>query len=167
MIKKLGFLVFAFLAFSCEDPPEITKNKNLLRNQGPPVVGVEGRFAIDRWSWEGVPLGTENDPEDQEEAEVIFHGVEIEFFYDRLINHGATTFEYKNSDGRILTGTWKYDGSESILSMTFYEDWGSPILTRDKTALFDVHEINETILEMRFTELPESKNAILIFVHKG
>lgn len=167
MIKKLGFLLFGFLAFSCGDSPEIAKNRNPFPNNASPTTGVTERFALNRWSWEGVPRGTEDDPEDQEEAEAIFQGVEINFFYDPLVNHGITTFEYKNKDGRMLTGTWDFDMSDSILSMTFDEDWDSPILTRGKTALFDVHQITETILEMRFTELPESKNAILIFVHKG
>ena len=167
MIKKLGFPLLFMWVVSCGDPPEITKNKNLFPNNPSAGTGTTERFTLSKWSWEGVPRGTEDDPEDQEEARTIFHGVEITFFSDPLVNHGTPTFEYKNKDGRILTGFWNFDGSDSILSMTFDEDWGSPILTQGKTALFDVHQITETILEMRFTELPESKNAILIFVHKG
>ena len=163
MIKKLGILGL-LLGLSCGEPPEITRNKNPFPNPG--SAGIKDRLATATWSWEGVPLGTEDDVEDQTEAQKIFSGVRIDFHYNP-IDGMSGRFRYRNGDGRNFRGLWDFDRAHDILSMVFEDDWGSPILTRPKTAVFDVHEITEKKLEMRFTEFSQSKNAILIFIHRN
>ena len=167
MTRNLIFLVLLLQTVSCGDPPEITKNSNPFPNPSFPATGIIDRLAAEIWSWENVPLEEVEDTEDQDEADQIFHGVEIDFRYDPVFSADMGNFRYKNGDGRVFRGEWHYDLVDNILTMTFDDHWGTPILTRHKTALFDVHEVTNTVLEMRFTELDESRKAVLIFIHKG
>ena len=108
----------------------------------------------------------EDDVEDQSEAQKIFSGVRIDFHYNP-IDGMSGRFRYRNGDGRNFRGLWDFNDVHNILSKVFEDDWGSPILTRPNTAVFEVREVTENKLEMRFTKLFQSKNAILIFIQRN
>ena len=166
MYQKVLCALLLVLAFACGDDPDITRNQNPFPYASS-TQGTLERLAADVWSWEPIPMDRVNVASEQDRANDIFAGVEIDFTSDGEPNSSSGRFTYKNGDGRIFLGAWRFDLVDNILELDFDQKWDTPIITQGTTAVFDVHEITSTVLEMRFTEVLELKSAILVFIHKG
>ena len=167
-VFRYQLTIWAILGWltACEEPPEITRNRNPFPSQGKAVLGPQERLAVDKWSWQGIELKDAPNPNHQNQAVDIFSGVEIDFFYDDQSKPGWGTFQYRHHDGRYYKGRWDLDTVDWFLYLTFTESWDSPMLSGNRLVRFDVYKLTKEVLELRFTDFDPGREAVLVFIHR-